>query len=262
MDATDTTEGDPDSGPARISIAPPQRGDAERVAGRFRCEMPEGWAATGTLSRTWRGLAISELTVEPWIEVDDEPGHITSKLLRKIPTGAIIAAAQSAGLVVVDTNVLAELPEPKRQPGRQPLSDELLRDVAEKYLKETAPGKPRGSITRLAEQYDKPKPMIARWVMRARQDGWLGPAAPGREGGEPGPRLLQARQDEEAIRAAAEQESAQQSGKLPFMSITMEEHARRMQQIAPAMGRINALLNALAPPAPKKADEPVEHDAE
>jgi hypothetical protein len=189
MDASDTPAGETDSAAeAHITITPPLPGDSERVTGRFRCEAPDDWVASGVLSRTWRGLAITELTVEPWIEVDNEPGHITSKLLRKIPTGAIIAAAQSAGLAG-DTAVPVEPPAPKRQPGRQPLSDELLRGIAEAYLRETAPGMPRGSITRLAEQYGKPKPMIARWVMRARGDGWLGPAAPGREGGEPGPRL-------------------------------------------------------------------------
>jgi hypothetical protein len=193
MDASDTPDGATDSATeARIRVTPPLPDDNERVTGRFHYEVPEDFVATGVLSRTWRGLAITQLTVEPWGEMDDEPGHITSKLLRRIPTGAIIAAAQSAGLAGPEAEAVPARIE-KRQPGRQPLSDDLLRDIAEAYLRETAPGMPRGSITRLAEQYGKPKPMIARWVMRARGDGWLGPAAPGREGGEPGPRLLAAR---------------------------------------------------------------------
>lgn len=196
MDASDTPRPSaPDDTPpeAHIHITAPGPGDRERVVGRFLYELPDGWTVSGAVSRTWTGLAVTELTIEPRIEFDDEPGQINSKLLRRIPTGAILAAAQAAGLTAPEAK--APAPPAKRPSGRQPLSDELLRDVAEKYLRETAPGKPRGAITRLAEHFGKPKPMISRWVMRAREDGWLGSAVPGREGGEPGPRLLLARKE-------------------------------------------------------------------
>ena len=182
---------EPDDSPpgTRTYISDPAPGDGERVVARFRCESPDGWAVAGQLSRTWRGLAITSLHVEPWVEVDTEPGHITSSLLRQIPTGGILAAAQAAGISIQDAPASPPKRDEKRQPGRQPLSDDLIRDVALRYLTETGPGKPRGAVQRLAEHYGKPAQTISRWVMRARADGWLGPAVPGREGGAHGRRL-------------------------------------------------------------------------
>lgn len=181
----------PHDGPqeTHILISPPQPSDNDRVIARFASEHPDGWKAHGAISRTWRGLAITQLEVVPWIEVDNEPGHITSSLLRQIPTGAILAAAQSA--VAQPETSPTERPE-KRQPGRQPLSDELLLAVADGYLLETSPGRGRGAIGRLAERMGKPAPTVSRWVMRARADGWLGPAVPGREGAEPGAKYINA----------------------------------------------------------------------
>jgi transposase len=34
---------------------------------------------------------------------------------------------------------------------------------------------------------------INNWIARARNEGWLGPAAQGRAGADPGPRLLEAK---------------------------------------------------------------------
>lgn len=256
---------DPDTTPSgedRVRITSQPDDAWHRHTASFRYDSSEGWTATGTVTRTRRrGVVITDVRFEAPGDEDGAPGPVTSTALRQLPISDILSSAMQSGLLPQYPTT----PPPKREPrpsGRAPLTDAHIRDVAETYLRETGPGKPRGALRRVAEHFGKPVPTASHWVQRARADGWLGPAVTGREGGEPGPRLLQARQDEEAIRAAAEQESAQQSGKLPFMSITMEEHARRMQQIAPAMGRINALLNALAPPAPKKADEPVEHDAE
>jgi transposase len=78
-------------------------------------------------------------------------------------------------------------------PGRAPLTDDLLRRVAVAYLEETAPGKDRAAVTRVAARFDRPVKTINNWIARARNEGWLGPAAQGRAGADPGPRLLEAK---------------------------------------------------------------------
>lgn len=150
----------------------------------------EGWAVVGQLVQTPRGIVIGEITISgaPAGEEDLQP--ITSTVLRQVPTGEILASALGSGLFSGPTQPRTDEQAEKRQPGRQPLSADLLRDVALRYLVETLPGRPRGAVQRLAEHYGKPPQMISRWVMRARRDGWLGPAVPGREGAEIGPRLL------------------------------------------------------------------------
>ena len=151
------------------------------------------WTARGVVSRSTQGLVITHIEIDP---ADDGAG-ITITMLRDIPVRTILARAQSLmASVLIHPAFRGSEPDPapvKPQPGRAPLTDEFLREIALDYLAETAPGKPRGAISRLAQQRDKPAPTVSRWVGRAREAGWLGPAVPGREGGEPGPRLLSAR---------------------------------------------------------------------
>lgn len=172
-----------------VEIHPGPVDNQGRATARFAYISDEGWGVVGKLVHTGRGPVISELTISgsPGVD-DDDLQPITSTVLRRIPTGEILASALAVFTGTTDFEVV--VPEAdRRQPGRQPLSDDLLQAVAEAYLRETAPGMPRGAIGRLAEAFDKPSPTISRWVMRARTDGWLGPAIPGREGAEPGPRL-------------------------------------------------------------------------
>jgi hypothetical protein len=165
--------------------------DWHRRRAGFTYRSPDGWTATGSVVRTRRrGVVISDVAIQGPADEEGAPGAVTSTALREIPTGEIVAAAMASGHLPEYEHAQPAAPsEPKRQPGRQPLSDDLLRDVAVRYLAETASGQPRGAVQRLAEHYDKPAQTVSRWVMRARADGWLGPAVPGREGGEPGPRL-------------------------------------------------------------------------
>lgn len=71
------------------------------------------------------------------------------------------------------------------------LDDESLREVAFAYLNalEVAP---RGPVQRLADELGEPskRQKIASWVARARREGWLTSAVPGRAGADPGPRLI------------------------------------------------------------------------
>jgi hypothetical protein len=150
----------------------------------------DGWTATGSVSRTSQGLVISHLEVDP----DEEGTGITTAMLRDVPTRKILSSArwiQSLALrhpaVRADQEQMPTLASPVE--GRAPITDEFLRRVALDYLEETAPGKPRGAISRLTKRYGKSTPTVSRWVGKAREAGWLGPAVPGREGGEPGPRM-------------------------------------------------------------------------
>lgn len=155
----------------------------------------EGWSAHGLLVRTARGIVIHEIRVVAGYDEDGDPVSVTSSILRRIPTGEIIAAAIASERLPEPDTAEAQLRDrarEKRQPGRQPLSDELLLAVADGYLFETSPGRGRGAIQRLADHLGKPAPTVSRWVMRARTDGWLGPAVPGREGAEPGPKYINA----------------------------------------------------------------------
>ena len=173
----------------RIHFTPRPDDAWQRAAVGFVCDSDNGWTATGAVTRTRsRVLAITEVVFHGPTDDDGAPGPVTSLNLRQLPTGAILAGAMHRGLLANNAEVVPR--KPVGRSGRAPLSDELIRSVAESYLAETAPGRPRGVIQRLAEQFGKPVPTIGRWVMRARADGWLGPAVSGREGGEPGPRLI------------------------------------------------------------------------
>ncbi len=76
-----------------------------------------------------------------------------------------------------------------RRGGRAALTDDLLRDIAVRYLIETLPGQPPGAMKRMSARFGRPEETIRTWVGRARRDGWLGPSVKGRAGAEPGPRL-------------------------------------------------------------------------
>ena len=189
MDATPSPAAEP--GRAHITINPMADDDWHRHRAVFTYRSPDNWTAVGSVVRTRRrGVVISDVAIQGPADEDGAPGAVTSTALREIPTGEIVAAAMASGHLPEYEYTQPVAPaEPKRQPGRQPLSEDLLRDVAVRYLAETASGQPRGAVQRLAEHYGKPAQTVSRWVMRARADGWLGPAVPGREGAEPGPRL-------------------------------------------------------------------------
>lgn len=178
-------------------VTNPEQREAGAVA-RFRQADPEGWTVAGTVSRGPKGLVISHLEIWPGRPTDPPSGSVTSRLLQSVRVGKILAAAQAwidvtaePGLDAFVGHVAMQPKEPAR-PGRAPLTDKLLREVAEAYIEETRPGKPRGAVRRLAAQFDKPFPTVSRWVARSRETGWLGPASQGREGGEPGPLLREA----------------------------------------------------------------------
>lgn len=153
----------------------------------------DSWTATGTVSRTAQGLVITHLEVDP----DNDGAGITIPMLRAVPVREILSEARWVQTLAMRHPAQRHLHEPEDEPTyadpsspRPPITDEFLRRVALDYLEETAPGKPRGAIERLTQRYGKSTPTVSRWVGKAREAGWLGPASSGRAGGEPGPRMI------------------------------------------------------------------------
>lgn len=172
------------------AATPEQRSKGAVVA--FTHRGAEGWTASGTITRTFKGLVIQHLEVDPAARNES----VTAQILRKIPLGEILATAAGSEIVIALVGrLLAQQPAPEPpedapRPGRAPLSDDLLQRIAVGYLVEIQAGK--GAVKRLAENEGQSQATISRWLHRARQRGWLAAAAQGREGGEPGPRLLNA----------------------------------------------------------------------
>lgn len=145
------------------------------------------WRINGDVVRTEHGLKVSR------IEVDTDPAgpaEVTGTLMRQIPLGTLLDYVRGR----VSATLAEDLPEASTAAqavpaGRTALTEDFLRDVAISYLRETAPGQPRGATRRLAEAYGRPEETIRTWIGRARRSGWLGPSAKGRAGAEPGPRL-------------------------------------------------------------------------
>lgn len=211
---------------------PSKKESAAGVVARFRHDADDGWTVAGTVSRGPNGHVISHLEVWPGRPGDAPGGSVTTRMLHDIRVGQIINAVRywemrqkvrdmasrmeykpgderaeqlltevfsepmyapgsKVTIKTADEIIGATPREP--QPGRAPLPDELLHQVAEGYLAEAAPGRPRGAVKRLAQQLGRSENTVSRWVARARRDGWLGPGRQGHEGAEPGPRLLDAR---------------------------------------------------------------------
>lgn len=171
------------------------KSDATGPVAKFRFD-GDGWTATGIVSRNPQGLVISHLEIDP----DTDGAGITIPMLRAVPVRDILAEARWLHTLAsrhpsrAQMNTDAEMPtfaDPSSP--RPPITDEFLRRVALDYLEETAPGMPRGAIERLTKRYGKSTPTVSRWVGKAREVGWLGPAVSGRVGGEPGPRMLRGR---------------------------------------------------------------------
>lgn len=192
MDADSSDNLTEDTSPrTHIYEATPEQRARGAVVG-FTHRGAEGWTASGTITRTFKGLVIQHLEVDPAARNES----VTAQILRKIPLGEILADAAASRPVVdaVAKLLLAApaepVPEDVPRPGRAPLADDLLMRIAVGYLVELQAGK--GAVKRLAEVQGESPATISRWLHRARQRGWLAAASQGREGGEPGPRLLQA----------------------------------------------------------------------
>lgn len=161
--------------------------DAAREAGEVARFLWRGedMNVAGSVIRSDAGLVISraEITAQA-------AAGVTHHLLRKVPLGSLLAEARA--------HVAANEPPALEAPsdgasntgsGYVAMTDDHLRKVAMAYLRETAPGKDRAAISRMEQEFGRPRGTILTWITRARKEGWLGPAVRGRLGSEPGPKL-------------------------------------------------------------------------
>jgi hypothetical protein len=132
--------------------------------------------------------------------LDDEP--VTGKTLRGIPLGRLVraAAAEAASLgvyagrtsdggyrfVLPSAEERAEIQETffegARLPRRgSPVTEEHLREVAEEYKRVLADGGPPTKTIQM--KWHVTRPTASRWVAKARERGFLGPAQPARASG-------------------------------------------------------------------------------
>lgn len=145
------------------------------------------WSVAGKAARTTNGLVIRSLDVRA---SDAATSGVTGNMLRKIPVGVILNHVRGDVRRLSPQHLEAESPErAPRRGGRTALTDDLLRSVAEAYLRETAADRPSGALRRMAAEFERPEGTIRTWLARARADGWLGPSVKGRAGAEPGPKL-------------------------------------------------------------------------
>jgi hypothetical protein len=150
----------------------------ERVP--FAAEPEDGVHVSGFVERDSEGVpVITSLTVSCTAD------HHMGKLLRRLKLSEMVQ--QAAALLPPAAGYA--VPTGPATGGRQMLSDDLMRRVAEAYLREVAPGQPPGAMRRLAAEFGRPEETMRTWVARARARGWLGPSRRGRRNAEPGPRL-------------------------------------------------------------------------
>jgi hypothetical protein len=146
----------------------------------FEADIEDGVRIAGFIERDSNGApVITTITVSCSTE------HNMNHLLRRLRLGEVLQQA-------IDRPRAEPTPPgpigPQRR-GPQPLSDDLLKTVAEAYLRETARGRPPGALKRLAAEFGRPEETVRSWITRARARDWLGPSRQGRRGAEPGPRF-------------------------------------------------------------------------
>lgn len=146
----------------------------------FETDPEDGVHVSGFIERDSKGAPIiTSLTVSCTTE------HNMGQLVRRLRFGELVQQAATRPPL----GTVHAAPSGPPTGGRQPLDDDLLRRVAEAYLRETAPGQPLGAMGRLACEFGRPEETVRSWIARARSRGWLGPSRKGRRGAEPGPRL-------------------------------------------------------------------------
>lgn len=216
---------DPPNRPRRLRL---KEGEAERLVaevaerlvaevdglqvdpetGRFRRRgLIDGWVVVGVVRHGQDGLDLEQLAIQP-----EEPGtgSVTSRLLREIPVGAVLAEVRQRlmrGDAIQRTTHLylygeapadepLEIPDGRRR-GRlhDSRKQAQLRRLAIAYIDEQGQ---RGVYARLARRFRQDPEAIKALIRAARVDGWLSTATRhGKRSAEPGPRLLQ---DDEFIR--------------------------------------------------------------
>ena len=156
--------------------------DAKRMHVTRDIEGFQGWQAVAVISATDAGLQIDRLTIEPWGDAAP-PGGITTRMLRQIRTGAIIASYRSAArafsFVLPDTAPDLSVSE---RVGRRGRDDRFYARWAAEYADAlTRSGNP---VAELAGRHHLSPSQVRNLVHACRKKDMLTAAPPGRAGGE------------------------------------------------------------------------------
>jgi hypothetical protein len=141
-----------------------------------------GWHSRVEITATDSGLQIDRLIIEPWGNVVPA-GGITTRMLRQIRTGAIIAsyrsAARALSFVLPDTAPDLSVSE---RVGRRGRDDRFYARWAAEYADAfTRSGHP---VAELATRHHLSPSQVRNLVHACRKKEMLTPAPPGRAGGE------------------------------------------------------------------------------
>ncbi len=191
---------------------------------------------TGEARLSGQTVHLTRLEVRP----TDPAGALTAAQVKGLPFGRVVSSLQTLlaldeGRLPADPTTRPEKPGSPRRGGRPAITDDLLRQLAEAYLEETAEGAASGPLTRVAARFNRPTETIRTWLARARKEGWLAPAVKGRAGGEPGPKLLVYRMANDLGVAAPEV-----GVHIPHDETSAEREAReqRMHDFAASSGKL------------------------
>jgi hypothetical protein len=158
------------------------RPDAKRMDLTCDIEGFPGWQVVAEVAATDAGLQIERLTVEPWGDVTP-PGGITTRMLRRIRTGAVIAAYPAAARVMalVQLGPAPDLSVSERV-GRRGRDDRFYARWAAEYADAlTRSGNP---VAEMAARHDLSPSQVRNLVHACRKRDMLTAAPPGRAGGE------------------------------------------------------------------------------
>jgi hypothetical protein len=140
-----------------------------------------GWQTVAEITATDTGLQIDRLTIEPWGNAA-LPGGITTRMLRQIRTGAIIASYRAAARVIATVlpDAAPDLSVSERV-GRRGRDDRFYARWAAEYADAlTRSGNP---VAELAGRHHLSPSQVRNLVHACRKKDMLTAAPPGRAGG-------------------------------------------------------------------------------
>ena len=141
-----------------------------------------GWQAVAVISATDAGLQIDRLTIEPWGDAAP-PGGITTRMLRQVRTGAIIASARAAARAIgaILPDAAPDLSVSERV-GRRGRDDRFYARWAAEYA--DALSRSPNPIAEMAGRHHLSPSQVRNLVHACRNKKMLTAAPPGRAGGE------------------------------------------------------------------------------
>jgi hypothetical protein len=141
-----------------------------------------GWRVVAEVATTDAGLQIDQLTVEPWGDVVP-PGGITTRMLRQVRTGAIIASARAAARAIgaIMPDAAPDLSVSERV-GRRGRDDRFYARWAAEYA--DALTRSPNPVAEMAGRHHLSPSQVRNLVHACRNKKMLTAAPSGRAGGE------------------------------------------------------------------------------